>query len=105
VRAVTERFVAAVDAGDGDAACAQLASATADALQQQEGEPCEEAARGLEIVASAVRRAHVFGVSAQVDLADGDSAFLELTSDGWRIAAAGCRPFGGDGPYECEVEA
>jgi hypothetical protein len=105
VSAVTERFVTAVDADDGDLACAQLSSNTAEALEQDEGEPCEEAARGLEISASAVRRTQVFGLSAKVDLADGDSAFLELTPDGWRIAAAGCRPVAGEEPYDCEVEA
>ena len=105
VSTVTERFVTAIDADDGDVACAQLSSDTADALEQEEGEPCEEAARALEIAASEVRRTQVFGVSAKVDLADGESAFLELTPAGWRVAAAGCRPVAGEEPYECEVEA
>jgi hypothetical protein len=102
---VTDRFVRAVDAGEGEAACAQLSSDTADALERDEGEPCEEAAPKLDISASDVRRAQVFQISAKVDLADGDSAFLELTPGGWRIAAAGCRPTADDEPYECEVEA
>ena len=105
VSAVTERFVRAVEADYGDLACAQLSSATADALEQDEGEPCELAARGLEISAGDVRRAQVYAITAKVDLADGDSAFLELTRDGWRVAAAGCKPVAGDQPYECEVEA
>jgi len=103
VSAVTDRFVRAVEARDGALACAQLSAATADALEQDES--CEEAAPRLEIVASDVRRAQVFGTAAKVDLADGESTFLELTADGWRIAAAGCRPTAGDQPYECEVEA
>jgi hypothetical protein len=105
VSAVTDRFVRAVDGDDGDVACSQLSSATADALERDEGEPCEEAAPSLEIAASEVRRAQVYGIAAKVDLADGDSAFLELTPGGWRIAAAGCRPTAGEEPYECEVEA
>jgi hypothetical protein len=105
VSAVTLRFLDAVEADDGDVACAQLSSHTADALAQDEGEPCAEAARALEIAAGDVRRTQVFGVSAKVDLAGGHSAFLQLTPDGWRIAAAGCRPVGGEAPYECEVEA
>ncbi len=103
--AVTDRFVSAIEDNEGDVACAQLSPDTADALEQQEGEPCEQAAPELEITATDVRRAQVFGITAKVDLADGESAFLELTSDGWRIAAAGCRPVAGDQPYECEVEA
>ena len=50
-------------------------------------------------------RAQVFATNAKVDLADGRSAFLEQTGDGWRIAAAGCEPQGGDEPYDCELEA
>ena len=105
VSAVTDGFVHAVEADEGDVACAQLSAATVDALEREEGEPCEEAAPRLEIVASEVRRAQVFGIAAKVDLAAGDSAFLELTPDGWRVAAAGCRPAAGEEPYECEVEA
>jgi hypothetical protein len=105
VSAVTDRFVRAVETDDGDVACAQLSSDTADALEQEEGEPCEQTAPELELSASEVRRAEVFGLSAKVDLADGESAFLELTPGGWRVAAAGCRPVAGEEPYECEVEA
>ena len=105
VSAVTERFVQAVEADDGDVACAQLSSATSDALERDEGEPCEQAAPSLEISGGEVRRAEVFAITAKVDLAGGESAFLELTASGWRIAAAGCRPTTGDEPYECEVEA
>ena len=102
---VSERFVRAVAADDGDAACAQLSPDTARTLERDEGEPCAEAARGLPIAASAVRRAQVFGVSAKVDFAGGDSAFLELTPSGWKVAAAGCRPVAREQPYECELEA
>ena len=34
--------------------------------------------------------------NAKADLDNGESAFLSLTADGWRISAAGCKP--GDGP-------
>jgi hypothetical protein len=105
VSAVTDRFVRAVEADEGDVACAQLSSDTKDALEREEGEPCEQAAPELELSAGELRRAQVFGITAKVDLADGESAFLELTTEGWRIAAAGCRPVAGEQPYECEVEA
>ena len=105
MRAVTDRFVSAVDADDGDMACSLLAQDTAKALADDEGELCEDAARSLDLTAARVERAQVFGVSAKVDLADGSSAFLDLTPDGWRVAAAGCIPIGAEEPYECEVEA
>jgi hypothetical protein len=102
---VTERFLRAVEADEGQAACDQLSDDTAEALASDEGRPCAEAAPELEVEPSAVARAQVFGITAKVDLADGDSAFLELTPEGWRISAAGCRPEAGARPYECEVEA
>ena len=105
VGAATERFLAAVEAGDGAAACAQLSEPAADALAQDEREPCVESAPRLDVSPSAVARVEVYAIAAKVDLADGESAFLELTADGWRISAAGCVPAGEGQPYDCEVEA
>jgi hypothetical protein len=105
VSAVTERFVAAIAAEDGAGACAQLSEDTAEALERDEGQPCAVAVTGLDIARTAVERAQVYGIAAKVDLADGDSTFLELTSQGWRISAAGCTPEPDEQPYECEVEA
>jgi hypothetical protein len=102
---VTERFLQAVEADDGERACAQLSADTVEALAQDEDESCAQAARGLDLSASPVARTRVFGIAAKVDLADGDSAFLELTSRGWRVSAAGCTPGPDDQPYECEIEA
>jgi hypothetical protein len=105
VSAVTERFVRAVQAHDGARACAQLSTGAVQALEHDEGERCAKAVVGLDIRASAARRSQVFGGGAKVDLADGHSAFLELTRRGWRVSAAGCAPEGGDKPYTCEVQA
>lgn len=105
VSAVTLRFLTAVAADDGERACGQLSPGLVDALERQESASCAQAARGLDLRPSRVIRAQVFATAAKVDLADGESAFAELTSAGWRLAAAGCRPVGGDRPYECEVEA
>ena len=105
VSAVTETFLAARAAGDGERACAQLSPETASTLADDEGEPCDEAVTGLQLARSAVERAAVFGIGAKVDLAGGDSYFLELTREGWRISAAGCQPAPPDEPYDCEVEA
>ena len=107
VGAVTERFLGAVSDGNGQRACAQLSDGAQQALEQDESKPCPEAVRELddEIQPSAVTRAQVFVTTAKVDLADGQSAFLELTARGWRVAAAGCRPAGPDEPYQCVLEA
>jgi hypothetical protein len=105
VTAVTERFLEALERNDGSGACARLSPGAIEALEHDEGSPCAEAARGLELEASRVSRAQVFATEAKVDLADGESAFLELTSSGWRISAAGCRPQPADQPFECELEA
>lgn len=105
VTATTERFLRAVDAQDGTAACGALSEATAEAVGAEEEKPCVEAVTQLSLTPSPVRRAQVFGIDAQVDLADGAIAFLQLTPVGWRLTAAGCRPSGGDRPYDCEVAA
>jgi hypothetical protein len=103
--AVTERFLLAVDAHDGERACKQLSQGAIDALEHDEGKPCVEAVPELDVSPSRVTRAQVFGTAAKVDLADGHSAFLELTPLGWRLSAAGCRPEPHDHPYTCEIEA
>ena len=107
VGVVTERFLSAISDGNGQRACAELSAGAQQALEQDESEPCPEAARGLddEIEPSTITRAQVFETTAKVDLADGQSAFLELTGRGWRVAAAGCRPQGPDEPYQCVLEA
>jgi hypothetical protein len=108
VSAVTERFLQALERGDGRAACALLSPAAALALEREEGERCAQAIGGVRAEAAPVRRAQVYVVSAKVDLASGESAFLSATRDGWRLDAVGCRPQGAkpaDLPYDCELEA
>jgi hypothetical protein len=105
VGSVTSRFLQAVRAHEGARACAQLSPQAANALEDDEGKRCAEAVADLDVEPSAVRRTQVFGVGAKVDLADGRSAFLELTPRGWRVSAAGCEPGIDDEPYTCEVEA
>jgi len=106
VSAVTERFLRAVSEDHSDRACAQLSDGAREALEHDEAKSCREAAAEIDgVEVSPVTRAEVFATTAKVDLADGHSVFLELTRRGWRIAAVGCRPQGGDAPYQCEVEA
>jgi uncharacterized NAD-dependent epimerase/dehydratase family protein len=103
--AVVERFHAALEAGDGQAACEELSEETASKLEQQEHKPCEEAIIGLELPkggSAADTRVEI--TSAIATLADGGSDFLDEGPDGWKIAAAGCTPTLPDQPYECELE-
>jgi hypothetical protein len=103
--AVTERFHAALEAGDGQAACKDLSEETASKLEQEEKKPCETAILGLELPKGgtvAVRRVHE--LSAYTSLAEGGADFLNEGPDGWKIAAAGCEPAAPERPYECELE-
>lgn len=105
---VAERFFAAVESGDGAAACAELSSDTRKKLEDDEKEPCSEAIGGLELEGGALRTIELFLTNAKADLDNGDSAFLSLTEQGWRLSAVGCKPVDGppgDAPMDCELEA
>ncbi len=109
---VVEDLAGALAVGDGDAACALILPAAADALAADEGEPCADVvtapdgplagltAAGTEVV---VEDVHVAGRQAQVVTAT-DTVFLALSGDAWVVTAAGCTPRD-DRPYDCEVEA
>jgi len=103
--AVTEHFHAALEAGDGQAACAELSEETASKLEQQEQKACEEAILGLELPKGGtvtVRQVEVR--SAYTQVAEGGADFLDEGPEGWKISAAGCRPTAPEQPYECELE-
>jgi hypothetical protein len=107
-RAVTARFLAALERGDGAAACAQLSPATRVTLEDSEQKPCREAVGSLGLQASPVTRLQLYVTNAKADLANGDSVFLSQGAQGWRLSAAGCRPARGkpaDAPYDCALEA
>jgi hypothetical protein len=108
VRSVTERFFAAVEAGDGEAACLELDADTRSQLESQEERDCREAVTELQLDGGAPTRVEVYVTNAKVDLAGGQSAFLGRTDDGWRLSAIGCEPQAdkpADRPFDCEVEA
>lgn len=101
-----ERFYAAVAQRDGDTACAQLEQSTLEALEHEEKSACPKAVLSLELSGSEADSATVWITSAQVRLRRGDTVFLDETPDGWRVAAAGCKPQPGEEePYQCEVES
>jgi hypothetical protein len=108
VRSVSDRFLKALDAHDGGAACATLSRQARAQLENEEGKPCDEAIVDLGLQRSTVRRVQVYLRNAKADLADGDSLFLSDGVDGWRLDAAGCKPEGrkpADRPYDCALEA
>ena len=105
---VAEKFLQAIGAGDAAVACGLLADDTRKALEDEESKPCGEAIGGVQIEAGAPAAVELYLTNAKADLDNGDSAFLSLTADGWRISAAGCKA--GDGPpaeapMDCELEA
>jgi hypothetical protein len=103
--AVTERFHAALEANDGQAACEELSEETASRLEQQEEKPCEEAILGLELPkGGTVTVREVEERSAYTELSAGGADFLDEGPAGWEISAAGCRPTAPNQPYECVLE-
>ena len=103
--AVAERFHAALAQDDGQAACAELNPDTASKLEQDEQKPCEEAITSLDIPAGGtVADTRVYITSASSSLAEGTVDFLDESSEGWWISAAGCRPAEPEQPYDCELE-
>jgi hypothetical protein len=104
---VTDTFFAALGSGDGDRACEQLTPATRAQLEQEEKSDCRDAVTKVQLDAGSVTRVEVDVLSATVELSNGESAFLDQGDQGWRLAAVGCKPLGGeraDGPYDCELE-
>jgi hypothetical protein len=103
--AVAERFHAALEQDDGRAACEELNPETASKLEQQEKKPCEEAITTLEIPkGGTVADTRVYVTSAFASLAAGTADFLDESSEGWWISAAGCSPTEPKQPYDCELE-
>lgn len=108
VRAVAERFSAALRDDDGAAACALLDAPTREALEQQERTGCAAAIGGLGLQPAAVGEVRVYVTNAQVELAGGEVAYLGRGRDGWRFSAVGCRFEDGkpqSRPATCELES
>jgi hypothetical protein len=103
VTSVAEGFYTAVANHDGTGACARLSADTRKALEQQESAPCARAVVQLDLSGRRAHSARVYSVDAAVELARGDTVFLQDTPQGWRISAAGCRPQARGEPADCEV--
>ena len=100
---VVRVFGAALAAGDGVTACAQLAPAAVQSLDDGE-QVCAGSigAAGVPAVGEVVSAA-VFGDAAQVRTG-GDVVFLTVLGPRWVITAAGCAPRPDDRPYICVIE-
>ncbi len=105
VTSVAEGFYAAVADHDGTRACARLGAETREALEQQASAPCARAVVHLDLSGRRAQIVRVYSVDAAVELARGDTVFLQDTPQGWRISAAGCRPQARGEPADCEVQS
>jgi hypothetical protein len=107
VRAVADRFFAAVESGDGEQACEQLSPATRAELESQEQRDCRDAVTELQLGGGSVTAVDVFILNAVVELSSGETAFLSDGEEGWRLSAIGCQSQGkpSDRPYDCELES
>ena len=102
--AVAERFHAALEQRDGEAACSEVSEETASKLEDQAGSPCEQAILELALPRDGTAaESNVYVTSASVLLAEGGRTFLDEGSDGWKVSAAGCEPTAPDLPYDCEL--
>jgi uncharacterized protein YceK len=101
--AVAVRLLSAVQAKDGAAACAVLAPDTSSELEQSAGKSCAEAILDQDLPGPGpVTGSDVYGQWAQVRLT-GDTVFLAVFPDGWRVVAAGCAPRE-ERPYDCALQ-
>ncbi|GAA1727282.1 hypothetical protein GCM10009809_23750 [Isoptericola hypogeus] len=109
---VVSRFYAAVESGDGEAACALLLPGAADDLAHEAGAPCAEAVLDPADVGgvlaeratgAAVDAVHRAGGQAQV-VTESDTVFLARSGATWVVTAVGCDERG-ERPYDCEVES
>jgi hypothetical protein len=83
--------------------CALLAPTTVAALEADDAATCTTAMAELDLPGGSVESTAVWGDNAQVHLS-GDTLFLTVTEQGWKVTAAGCQAQG-EAPYRCRVEA
>jgi hypothetical protein len=107
-RATTDRFYAAIRAGDGTAACEQLSADTRAALESDRGQPCEETITGLQYEGGRIAGVEVYTTNAFVTLSSGEHDFLSVERGRWVLDGVACQAEHGkprDRPFECEASA
>jgi hypothetical protein len=103
VEHVAARFARAAQASDGATLCRLLAPATREEIEESAGAACPAAITDEPLgTSTADRKTSVFGDEAMVTT-DDDTLFLSRFADGWRVAAAACKPRAGR-PYDCRVK-
>jgi hypothetical protein len=103
-RGSAERFLGAFERHDGAAACAELSEETVSEVERSEKKRCEEGILSEDVSPAPVVGVQVYIHSAEAKLRGGEAVFLDLTPQGWKVSAAGCKPQPGK-PYQCEVES
>ena len=103
-RQAVRDFYAALERHDGAAACNRLSEGARSSLETSEKKPCEQAVLVLGLKPSRIVAVRVFVTSAEAELSEGESTFLDQTPQGWKISALACSPQH-EQPYECELEA
>jgi hypothetical protein len=103
-RAAAEQFTRAVADKNGEAACALLAPATREELEESARASCASAILEEDLPdAGALERSATFGTMAQVSFSS-SVVFLAEFPRGWRVLAAGCAPGASPGkPYVCQL--
>jgi hypothetical protein len=104
IREVAVGFYAAANEHEGARACALLSSETRKKLEEQESESCDKAIDKVDLAGGPVSKVSVYSTEGAVELRGGDTVFVEDTKDGWRVAAAGCRPTAHAEPADCDLE-
>ena len=105
---VVTAFGDALKQDDGKRACDLLTEVAQSRLEEDRKKPCEQ---GIVEVASdlepdgEVNRIDVSENSGFVTTSGGSTFFLDKTTAGWRLSAAGCQRQAGDAPYSCSLEA
>ena len=104
---VVTAFNAALEDGDGQAACALLSEEAQSALERERRKPCErgvvEVSHELSFDARATDT-DIAESSAIVTNGTSRAVFLDRHDGDWFIGAAGCERQAGDAPFECELE-
>jgi hypothetical protein len=103
-RRSVQRFFAAFSSRDGAAACDELSDETVSEVEKSEKKPCAQGILSEDVFPARVVGVHVYMHSAQAELGGGEAVFLDLTPQGWKVSAAGCKPQPGK-PYQCELES
>lgn len=96
-------FEQALGEGAYDRACAVLAPATVEELEQSAGGPCAKALNEeAPQPGGPVRRTDVYGNQARTVLSP-DTRFLSHFTSGRKVVAAGCEPRPRE-PYQCRIK-